>query len=383
MRTLKVFALNRNRRFLLILSLLSLIIIFTSFPVSSQFQNPFLFPAIYGLPLPGVPFPSTSGALAQNISSIVIGREFPAGQVNLENISFYIRTTSSIYIVLDIVSENNQLFFIEVIPEDGEVTYPGQGNQATIPVGTDRLDGQWHEWEINALDELIAEFGASFAFISKVEIRGEAFCLGPIATFSENDEGIMETTYLASFTTEKDNIRDYGWSSPTSVTLEYYDSIEGDTEAIEEGYVCLSPGQITQQIQVPKIPVTFITPSLGPGPFLPVTTFESASSLRNFPLRYSPLMPPSRIASQFYSTPINPVLGRGLLQSIPLYMDAQTGTPYSVNQNLFQNYDPFPTYPTNIDYSSDPAYAYLLLNNTLNSPTLESTGAFIPVPYYF
>jgi len=94
-------------------------------------------------------------------------------------------------------------------------------------------------------------------------------------------------------------------------------------------------------------------------------------------------MPPSRIASQFYSTPINPILGRGLLQSIPLYLDAQTGTPYSVNQNLFQNYDPFPTYPTNIDYSSDLAYAYLLLNNTLNSPTLESTGAFIPVPYYF
>jgi hypothetical protein len=357
--------------------------LFASFPVSSQFQIPFLFPGIYGLPLPVTPFPTIPGISGQNISSIVIGREFPAGQVNLENISFYIRTTSSIYIVLDIVIGNNQLFFIEIIPEDGDISYPGQGNRATIPVGADLLDGQWHEWEINALDELIAEFGASFAFISKVEIRGEGFCLGPIAAFSENDEGIMETTYIASFTTEKDNIQDYGWSSLTSVTLEYYDSIEADTEDIEEGYVCLSPGQITQQIQVPKIPVTFISPSLGPGPFLPVTKFEPATSLGNFPLWYHPAMPPSRIASQFYSTPINPVLGKSLLQSIPLYLDAQTGTPYSVNQNLFQNYDPFPTYPTSIDYSSDPAYAYLLLNNTLNSPTLESTGSFIPVPYYF
>jgi hypothetical protein len=253
-------------------------------------------------------------------------------------------------------------------------------------MGSKKLDGEWHKWELNSLEDLLAGFERDFAFIAKLEIRGEEFCLGPIAAFSEDEEEIIETTYLVSFTDERDNIQDYGLVSLTPVTCEYYELIELETEEIEEGYVCLSPGQQSQQSLIPQIPVSFVSAPLGPGPLLPVTIFSPNASptIPNsfFPLVYPPGFSLSRLASQFYTTPINPGLALNLLQSIPLYLNAQSGAPYSVNNNLLQFYDQIPTYPTRIDYSNNPAYTYLGLNDPVNTFGSESVGRFVPLPYY-
>jgi hypothetical protein len=332
--------------------------------------------------MPSWPYPSASGNQLQTVRSILISREFLPGQINLENVSFYISTSSPMSIIVTIVNKNGQLFFLDVIPEDGDIKFPAQGNRVIIPVGIEKLDGQWYQWNLDAIDELLDDFGIEFDFIAKVEIRGEEFCLGPIIVFSESDGSIEETTYLASFTNERDNIQDYGWISLNPVICEYNEFIDIETEVIDEGYVCLTPEQITQQIQLPKTPITYIGMPVGMGPFLPVTIFSQTPATNALSSLYPLNLAVSRLASQLYSTPINPGLAYTLIQSIPLYLDAQNGTPYSVKQNLLQFYDPFPTYPTRIDTSNDPAYAYLVLNDPVSNSTAESAGWIIPKPYY-
>jgi hypothetical protein len=369
----------------MILSLLFFIFTILSGPVWSQFLNIPPPSGFSGLSFPGAifPYPPAAGITRQQISPIIIAKEFPPELVNQENISFYIQTSSPISINLEIITKNGQLFRLELVPDNGETPFTAApGAPVIIHVGSEKLDGQWHMWELISLEELLAGFERDFAFIAKLEIRGEEFCLGPIAAFSEDEEGIIDTTYLVSFTDERDNIQDYGWRSFTPVKCEYYELIELETEAIEEGYVCLSPGQQSQQSQIPKIPVTFVSAPLGPGPFLPVTIFSPTIPNSPFPLVYPPGFSPSRLASQLYTTPINPGLAFSLLQSIPLYLDAQTGSPYSVNNNLLQFYDQLPTYPTRIDYSNNPAYTYLGLNDPVNTSDPESAGWFVPKPYY-
>jgi len=344
----------------------------------SQIQTPYPFLGNFGF-FPTVnPFaiPSVS---RQGATDIIIGREFPPGQVNQENISIYIRSDAPIQIILRALNEQGQMLSLELIPEDGETSYTSQGNRLIIPVGSEKLDGAWHEWKLDAITDLLAQYGFGFAFIGKIEIIGEEFCLGPIIAFTEDGEGITETSYLASFTDDRDNIQDYGWISPGPLTCEFFETLEIETVS-DEGYVCLSPGQNVSQIQLPKLPVSFISAPLGLGPFLPVTVMTPTSPVGSFPFMYPPGLVTPRVPSQLYSTPINPGLAFNLLQSIPLYLDAQTGVPYSVNQNVLQLYDPFPTYPITIDYQNDRAYAYLQLNSGSNTPTIETTS--VPVPYY-
>ena len=76
------------------------------------------------------------------------------------------------------------------------------------------------------------EFGVDFAFLAKLEIKGEEFCLGPVAVFSENEEGIIETTYLASYTNERDNIQDYGWVSLNFFGAKLFDFDASSNEII-------------------------------------------------------------------------------------------------------------------------------------------------------
>jgi hypothetical protein len=155
------------------------------------------------------------------------------------------------------------------------------------------------------------------------------------------------------------------------VTCEYHEPTSSNGD---EGYVCLNAARSTQQ-QIPKIPVSFAGPQFMPGPLLPVTVFTPSTS-GSLPLAYPFGIPPLRIPSQFYSTPINPALAVNLLRSIPLYLNNQTGNPYSIGQNILQLYDQIPTYPFGRDYANDPAYAYLGLNDSI------TTESFIPMPYY-
>ena len=67
------------------------------------------------------------------------------------------------------------------------------------------------------------------------------------------------------------------------------------------------------------------------------------------------------LASQLYSTPINPVLGLGLIQSLPQYLYGDSGVPYSVRPNTILSQGKGSQPLTIIDYN-DPAYAYLQLD---------------------
>ncbi|MGA1844128.1 MAG: hypothetical protein ACMUIS_06160 [bacterium] len=344
-----------------VLIILTLSVLFLPFSAWSQFQQPFFTPGFYN--------PLFAPQTTQTVSTITLIREFPAGQNNQEHVSFLMKTSSLMSIILDISSQGGQLFRIEMIPENTDNPSVTQGNRILVPVGSEKIDGAWHEWLLNDMDDVLEGMGVQFGFIARVEIHGEDFCMGPAIAFFEEDGERVETSYLASFTEEREAIADYGWVSITPVTCEYHDG-DGD-----EGYVCLDPSRSTQQ-QFPKIPVSsFIGPQFMPGPLLPVTLFTPASS-GALPFAYPFGVPSLRLPSQLYSTPINPGLAANLLRSIPLYLDAQTGTPYSIGQNLLQFYDQIPTYPFERNYANDPAYAYLGLNE---APVTES---FIPRPYY-
>ncbi|MGA1864489.1 MAG: hypothetical protein ACMUHX_05455 [bacterium] len=373
--------------FLMITSILFFIITILSGTVCSQLPNISLLPGFSGLSLPGAIFPyiPTTSTTSQQISPIVISREFPPDHVNQENVSFYIKTSSPISINLQIITKNSQVFGLELIPDNGETSFTAQGARIIIHMGSEKLDGNWHIWELNSLEDLLAGFERNFAFIAKLEIRGEEFCIGPITAFSEDEGEVIETTYLVSFTDERDNIQDYGLTSFAPLRCEYHELIELEDEEIEEGYVCLSPVQQSQQSQTPQIPISFVSAPIGPGPLLPVTVFSPTipSTIPNgfLPVGYPSAFSPSRLASLFYSTPINPGLAFNILQSIPLYINAQTGTPYSVTNNLIQSYDQLPAYPTRIDYANNPAYSYLGLNVS-GGTSVESVGRFIPALYY-
>jgi len=292
-------------------------------------------------------------------------------RINQENISFLLKTSSPLSIIVDTSSKGGQLFRIELVPEDTENPSITQGNRIIVPVGSEKTDGAWHEWLLSSIDQVLEGVGAQFAFIARVEICGDEYCLGPAIAFSEEDGERVETSYLASFTEEREAIQDYGWVSIAPITCEYHELTSNNED---EGYVCLRAARSTQQ-QLPKIPVSFVSPQFMPGPLLPVTMFTS-SPLGSLPFAYPFGIPSLRIPSQLYSTPINPGLAVNLLRSIPLYLDAQTGTPYSIGQNILQLYDQIPTYPFERNYANDPAYAYLGLNDS------AATESFIPTPYY-
>ncbi|MGA1842021.1 MAG: hypothetical protein ACMUIU_15490 [bacterium] len=388
MSIFKAIFIRNSHLFTMIILILFFIFTILAETVCSQLPNIPVLPAFSGLSFPGAIFPyiPAAGTTSQQISPIIIGREFPPDHVNQENVSFYIKTSSPVSINLQIITKNGQIFRLELIPENGETSFTAQSARIIIHMGSEKLDGKWHKWELNSLEDLLAGFERDFAFISKLEIRGEEFCIGSVTAFSEDEGEVIETTYLVSFMDERDNIQDYGLTSFTSVSCEYHKLIELENEEIEEGYVCLSPGQQSQQSQTPQIPINFVSAPLGLGPLLPMTVFSPTipANIPNgiLPLVYPSGFSPARLASQFYSTPINPGLAFGLLQSIPLYINAQTGLPYSVTNNLIQSYDQLPVYPTRIDYTNNPAYSYLGLNVSGSTSASESAGSFIPAPYY-
>ncbi|MBN2374624.1 hypothetical protein JXL19_12650 [bacterium] len=323
--------------------------------------NPFSYPLIIPQPLAG----NTSW-------QIQISKEFNPGQFTHENISFFINTDKPVSITVYIVSKNGQMILLELVPEDDDSGYQFQADRIIIPVGNDMTDGKWHEWELISMGNLLSGIGQEPSFIARIDIKGKSLCLGRIAAFSEDENGEKETSYLASFTDERDTIQEYGWSSAAPVKCEYVHPSGEESEEIMEGYVCLTPGQATQQTPSIKLPFTFISPPQGGlGPLLPVTIFAQTPPYEPFSSSYISLMAARMITSQLYSTPINPNLSLNLMQSLPLYLNAQTGVPYSVKQNIFQGNGSLPQYATGIDYRNDPAYAYLMLIDPVYTPGIE------------
>ncbi|MGA1796841.1 MAG: hypothetical protein ACMUIL_13375, partial [bacterium] len=121
-----------------VLIILILSVLFLPFSARSQFQPPFFSPGFYN-PLFA---PRTTPALP----AITLIREFPAGQINQDHVSFLLKTSSPLSVILDISSQGGQLLRIEMIPENTENPPIAQGNRILVPVGSEKIDGAWHEW---------------------------------------------------------------------------------------------------------------------------------------------------------------------------------------------------------------------------------------------
>lgn len=315
---------STNKKFLIFLPLLFFISVLTVL-VSSVYAQ-FIAP-----PFPAIPF-IQQGITSATRNSAQIRKVFQPAQFKFDNISLYVKSKKALSVVIGIVTKSGQMIRLEAIAQNGDPRYLSQDKKIILPVGSGKLNGEWHEWRIESVGAMLLKVGLQFDFIATIEMIGESFCFGEVICFIDNGEGAEEISYIESFLDGSDAIEDYGWIALTPVMTEYGWPL-GDEE---EGYMCVDILRSSQQALYPNTPFSFpIYPYPLPGPLYPVTPFPN-----QIPPPMPPILYPDpsvyRIqASQAYTPYINPMLAYGFLQSLPLYLNTQSGEPYSIQQNIY------------------------------------------------